>query len=248
MPNYQEDIQYEFEGISKWALAWESRAKLIAAILFIFGVISLTSTTFALIAYTTTVLSAIMMGIKIITLLTRYLLIAPFVLLMTIPLVFGGGFPLDPDRVSFALLIILKAVTSMTIITMILETQSVDQFMKSLADLKVPPIMITVLLLSYRYVYLFLDDIQKMQLALKTRFFKGGVSIKNLKVYGQLTGCLLIKSLDRSEKIYNAMASRGFNGTLRFKESSSISSVDIWKTTISILFIGALIVTERLYF
>ena len=246
LPNNQADNQYEFTGISQWALAWESRSKLIAAIVFIFGVISLHTLPFVLIAYTISVICSFCMGISIMTLLKRYLLIAPFVLLMTVPLIFGTGFPLETERVLFASLIMLKAVTSMTIITIILETQSVEQFMNSLAHLKIPPIMITVLLLSYRYVYLFLDDIQKMQLALKTRFFKGGISIKHLKIYGQLTGALLIKSLDRSENVYQAMASRGFNGNLCFSPANSLDKWDISKTSISLLMIILLVIVEKI--
>ncbi|MBU8906362.1 cobalt ECF transporter T component CbiQ [Desertibacillus haloalkaliphilus] len=239
--------QSEFAGIARWALAWESRAKLIAAIVFIFGVISLQTTPIALLAYGISLVTTMAIGISLITLLKRYLLIAPFVLLMTIPLVIGGGFPIDPDRVEFASLIILKAITSMTVITIILETQTVEQFMTSLADLKVPPVMITVLLLSYRYVYLFLDDIQKMQLALKTRFFNGGISIKKLKVYGQLTGCLLIKSLDRSEKVFQAMQARGFNGILRFEKSRNLDKFDFLKSTLVLISMILLLFIEQTY-
>ncbi|MEB1806104.1 MAG: cobalt ECF transporter T component CbiQ [Bacillaceae bacterium] len=248
MPYEQEDLQAEFEGISQWALGWESRAKLMAAIIYIFGVISLQTVSFALIAYSVSIVVSFIMGISLLTLLKRYLLITPFVLLMTVPLVFGGGFPIDPDRVTFALLIILKAVTSMTILTIILETQSVDQFMNSLAHLKVPPIMISVLLLSYRYVFMFLDDIQKMQLALKTRFFNGGISIKNLKVYGQLTGALLLKSLDRSEKVFQAMVSRGFSGNLCFGEARQITKSDLYKTGLSFFIIMVIVAVELVFF
>ncbi|WP_216828694.1 cobalt ECF transporter T component CbiQ [Alkalihalobacterium elongatum] len=248
MPYGQEDQLEEFEGISQWALVWESRAKLISAIIYIFGVISLHTVSFALIAYSFSIFASLVMGISFLTLLKRYLLIAPFVLLMTIPLVFGGGIPLDPDRIAFALLIILKAVTSMTVLTIILETQSVDQFMNSLAHLKVPSIMITVLLLSYRYVFLFLDDIQKMQLALKTRFFNGGISINNLKVYGQLTGALLLKSLDRSEKVFQAMVSRGFNGNLCFGQAHEITRSDLIKTGLSFFIIMLIVAVEIVFF
>jgi cobalt/nickel transport system permease protein len=243
----QGDIQSDLEGITMWALSWEARAKLIAVVLFIFGVISLKTTSIAMFAYTIALVGSLAMGLSIILLLKRYLIITPFLLLMTVPLILGGGFPIEIDQVSFASLIFLKAITCMTVMLILLHTQSIDEFMDSLAHLKVPPIIITILLLSYRYVFLFFDDIQKMQLAARSRFFSGGISIRNLKVYGQLTGGLLIKSLDRAENVYNAMTARCFNGTIRHREKQAINRWDILKTTIPFLFIITLITIERIY-
>ncbi|MDT8861246.1 cobalt ECF transporter T component CbiQ [Alkalihalobacillus sp. MEB130] len=233
--------------ISNWALCWEPRAKLMAAILYIFGVISLSSPFVVFLAYMITVIALLMMGISVTLLVKRYLIILPFLLLMTIPLVFGHGFPISSDQVLFASVILLKAFTSMTLITIILETQSLEQFMTSLAHLKVPPVLITVLLLSYRYVFLFLDDIQKMQTAAKSRFFYGGIRLNQLKIYGQLTGCLLRKSLDRSDLVYEAMASRCFNGRLRFADPKAVKKIDIGKTVLAVSFIVILIGVENFY-
>lgn len=246
MEKKQADILSDFDNIPKWALTWESRAKLIAAVIYIFGTISLTTPLFAFISFSCSLIAALSMRLSVVSLLKRYLLIAPFILLMTIPLVLGGGLPLEAERISFASLIILKAITSMTVMTIILTTQSSDDFMNSLAHLKVPPVMITILLLSYRYVFLFLDDIQKMQLAVKTRLFTGGISIRKLKVYGQLTGSLLVRSFDRSDKVYNAMASRCFTGTLKFGQKQPFIKADINKIIVPAIFIALLITIEKL--
>lgn len=247
MAKSQGDIQSDLKGIKGWALSWEARSKLIAVVLFIFGVVSLRTTSFACLAFFIAVLGALSMGVSVILLLKRYLIILPFLLLMTIPLILSGGFPVEVDRILFAVLIFIKAMTCMTVMTILLHTQTVDDFMDSLAHLKVPPIIITILLLSYRYVFLFFDDIQKMQLAVRSRFFSGGISVRNIKVYGQLTGVLLIKSLDRAEHVYHAMTARCFTGTLRYREKRNINRYDIAKTFIPFLLILALITIERTY-
>ncbi|GAE34322.1 transmembrane component NikQ of energizing module of nickel ECF transporter [Halalkalibacter akibai JCM 9157] len=185
------------------------------------------------------------MGIPVKSLFKRCLIITPFLLLMTIPLLFNQGLSLIHDNVIFALLIITKAFTSMTVLTILLDSQSLEQFMNSLAHLKVPPILITVLMLSYRYVFLFLEDIQKMQLAAKARFFNGGINIKSLRTYGQLTGCLLIKSLDRSEHVYEALTSRSFTGQLQFGSCKAVSKFDISKSLVVVLTISALVIIEK---
>lgn len=248
MAKTQGDIQSDLEGITPWAINWEARTKLIAVVIFIFGVISLTTPVFALVAFTIAVVGSLAMGISSILLVKRYLIILPFLLLMTVPLIVGGGLPIELERLSFAFLIFLKAITCMTVMTILLTTQSVDDFMDSLAHLKVPPIVITILLLSYRYVFLFFDDIQKMQLAARSRFFSGGISLRNIKIYGQLTGGLLIKSLDRAENVYNAMVARCFTGTIRTRERRPIVMADILISSIPFLIVVILILIERIYY
>lgn len=247
MPKTQDDIQSELVGIAPWALSWEARTKLIAVILFIFGVISLNTVSVGIVALIFAIIGALSMGLSFIFLLKRYLLIAPFLLLMTLPLVFGGGLPIESDRVAFASLIVLKATTCMTMMTILLHTQSVDDFLDSLAHLKVPPIIITILLLSFRYVFLFFDDIQKMQLAARSRFFSGKITMRNLKIYGQLMGGLIVKSLDRAENVYKAMLARCFNGSLRSRTAKKVYYRDVFKTVATFSFIIVLIVIERFY-
>ncbi|WP_163970483.1 cobalt ECF transporter T component CbiQ [Oceanobacillus halotolerans] len=237
--------QLEEDKIRKWALAWEPRTKLVAVILFIFGVISLTTIPTTVTAYLFSLLMILLMGISITLVLKRYLIILPFLLLMTIPLLFSTGLTVSNENLTFAILILLKAFTAMTVISILLDTQTMEQFMRSLAGLRVHPIIITVLMHSYRYVFLFLDDIQKMQIAAKSRLFKGGISIRNLKIFGQLIGALLIRSVDRSERVYKAMTSRSFDGRLRVRPTSTITSLDYLKTSFMLMMIFLLIFAEN---
>ncbi|SET55431.1 cobalt ECF transporter T component CbiQ [Oceanobacillus limi] len=227
--------------IPKWARSWESRSKLIAAICYIFGVISLTTLPTLIIAYTFSLITLVSMRISFILLLKRYLIITPFLLLMTLPLFSQYTM----DNALFASLIIIKAFTSMTVITILLETQSLDTLMNSLTGLKMPPMLITILILSYRYVFLFLDDISRMMTAAKSRFFKGELGVRSLRVYGHFIASLLIKALHRSDKMYEAMASRGFNGQLAFQSTKKVGYHDIFKTCLTVIVIALLIIFER---
>ncbi|WP_026672036.1 cobalt ECF transporter T component CbiQ [Alkalihalobacterium bogoriense] len=234
------------ENLHPWVVNWESRTKLVTGLIFIFGVISLQQLSIVCLSFLFSFLLTVFFKIPFVTLCKRYLIITPFLLLMTIPLLFTSSNISSNDNFIFAFTIIAKAFTSMTIITLILETQTLEQFMNSLSHLKIPTVLITVLILSYRYVFLFLDDIQKMQLAAKSRFFSGGIRLKSLKTYGQLTGSLLTKSIDRSEHVYEAMASRSFNGKLHVGPCKRPTKTDVIKGAFMILFLIALFVLERL--
>ncbi|MFA1819145.1 cobalt ECF transporter T component CbiQ [Virgibacillus oceani] len=232
-------------AIPKWAKSWESRTKLIAAVFYIFTVISFTNLPVVFIALAFALIGLLLMRISFILLLKRYLIISPFLLLMTVPLLFNIDLSFHTQNVEFIFLIIMKALTSMTVITIILDSQSIDQFMTSLAGLKIPAVFITVLILSYRYVFLFLDDIQKMQTAAKSRFFRGGVSTSKLKVYGQLTAALLSRSIERADRMYEAMASRCFTGKLYFQKAEKITPADIGKSGCTALMVLLLFLMDQ---
>jgi len=232
-------------AIPKWAKSWEPRAKLIAAVFYIFSVISFTNLPVVFIAFIFAFIGLVWMRISLILLLKRYLIIAPFLMLMTVPLLFNIDLSFHTQNVDFILLIVMKALTSMTVITIILDSQTLEQFMNSLAGLKIPAVFITVLILSYRYVFLFLDDIQKMQTAAKSRFFRGGIGISKLKVYGQLTAALLSRSIERADRMYEAMASRCFTGKLYFQKADKITSADIGKTGCTVLIVFLLFLIDK---
>ncbi|MUK88542.1 hypothetical protein GMD78_09085 [Ornithinibacillus sp. L9] len=230
-----------FSAIPNGATSWEARSKLIAAICYIFGVISLETPSMLLLTYILVVIFFLFIRISFSLLLKRYLIITPFLLLMTVPLLWQYS----TDHALFALAIIIKAFTSMTVITIVLETQSLDDLMNSLVGLKMPPVLVTILILSYRYVFLFLDDIDKMLTAAKSRFFSGGLRIASLKIYGHLIASLLTKAIQRSDKMYEAMASRGFTGKLTFQNVQKIGHLDLIKTSCTIILILCFIVVEK---
>ncbi|WP_018933175.1 energy-coupling factor transporter transmembrane component T family protein [Gracilibacillus lacisalsi] len=237
MMNSQASVQ-----VPNWAANWEARTKIVAAIIYIFGVISLTQISFTAVAYLSSLLVLLVMRISIKLLLQRYLIITPFLLLMTIPMLWQP----ETSNAIFVGLIITKAFTSMTVITIVLESQSLDQLINGLAGLHIPPKLLTILILSYRYVFMFLDDIQRMLTAAKSRFFRGSIRISKLRVYGQLMAGLLVKAIERSENMYKAMASRGFEGAIPFTPSNKITSKDIIKTGISITIICSIIILENI--
>lgn len=244
MATRQEDKQTK---TPKWALGWEARTKLLAAVGYIFGVVSLSTLPIAALAYAVALSVLLIMRLPILLLLKRYLIITPFLLLMTVPLLLSQGLSFHEENALFAALILMKAYTSMTVISVILDTQSMDEFMTGLAGFKLPPVLITILTLSYRYVFLFLEDIGKMQTAAKSRFFRGGIRLNSLQSYGQLTAALIIRAIERSDRMYQAMIARGFTGRLHFEKAQDITRPDVVKMICAMGMIVVFVVVEKLY-
>ena len=90
----------------------------------------------------------------------------------------------------------------------------------ALRHLKIPPILVSTISFMYRYLFVLTDEAKRLIRARTSRsarrpYRKSGGSLAwNAKTSGNLVGQLFLRSLERSERIYQAMQSRGYRGNL----------------------------------
>ncbi len=82
-----------------------------------------------------------------------------------------------------------------------------------LEQLGVPRVFVMQLLFLYRYLFVVADEGVKMMRGVELR--SDGTRALRLRVYGSLIGHLLLRSMDRAERVYRAMVARGFDGEIR---------------------------------
>lgn len=225
--------------------SWEPRTKLIAGFFFVFGVITLNNLWLLSAALIFSASFVLWSGLTLGQLFKRLSVLVPFLALMSLPLIFGAGFPLSEDRVVFAALISLKALTAMTFIIFVFINQPIEEMLEAMEHLKVPSAITTVIYLAYRYGFLFVQNIQTTMWALKSRLFTPSLSRDSLLIYGELAGGLLIKSIYHSDIVYRAMTSRCFQGSMPVEKPSQIEISDILKTSVPLIFIFSLIIFEQ---
>ena len=228
-----------------WSRSWEPRCKIVACVLFVFAVIALDTWWLAAFALFFVLGAAALMGITLPFMLKRISLLLPFLVFMSIPLILGGGMPPTPDRYTFAALIAMKAMAGMTAMIVLSTSQPVEELLEGMAHLKIPPPIITVIFLAFRYGHLLIRELNTTRKALASRLFYGGLSLNALRVYGELCGSMFIKSLLRSETVYRAMLSRCFDGRLPAREPQKIISADLIKSVTPVTFALILIVIEQ---
>ena len=226
----------------------EPRTRLVAGVVFVFGVISLGNTWLLGAALGFAVLFALGGGLTPGQLIKRLSVLVPFLALMSIPLIFGAGIPPEPERVELAALILLKALTAMTFTLFVFTNQPVEEMLEAMEHLKVPPAVTTVIYLAYRYGFLFIQEMQTTLKALQARLFKAQLSRQSLPVYGEVAGGLFIKSLNRSETVYRAMAARGFDGKIPVGEPRPIKRRDLAAAAGPVVFLAALLILEQVVF
>lgn len=125
-----------------------------------------------------------------------------------------AGIPVTGGVVSF-LTLYLKGVFAITVSYVFITSTGVEQICYALQVLKVPGLLITVVMLIYRYLILLLKEAENVLLAYSLR--APGQKGIHIKAWGSLAGALLLRSMDRAEEVYESMVLRGFSGHFYLK-------------------------------
>lgn len=165
-------------------------------------------------------------------LLKRLLLVSPFAIFIGIfnPLFDRGialyffGIAVSKGFISF-LSIMLRFLLTMSILILLIATTSFSGICYALKRFRIPELFINQLLFLYRYIFVLVEEAMRMTRAKELRTF--GKKGKEMRYYVALIGCLLIRTIERSERIYYAMLSRGFNGKMPYLKRNKINSTDL---------------------
>jgi cobalt/nickel transport system permease protein len=133
--------------------------------------------------------------------------------------------------------IIIKFLLTISTALLLIATTSFPKVCYALQKLGIPDIFVSQLLFLYRYIFVLAEETMKIVRARNLRsFHKRG---HGLRLLIPLMGVLFIRTIERSERIYQAMLSRGFHGKIRTLNKSGISVADV---------ISILITLAALYF
>jgi len=141
------------------------------------------------------------------------------------------GIPVSGGWISF-FSIIVKFILTVSTALLLIAVTSFPGICEALARMKLPKIFVIQLLFLYRYIFVVLDVALRMIRAREARSFgKRGREIKN---FIRLISVLLVRSVERAERIYQAMLSRGFKGEIRVLRKHTIRFYDILFSVISL--------------
>ncbi|MDZ7752816.1 MAG: cobalt ECF transporter T component CbiQ [Gammaproteobacteria bacterium] len=114
----------------------------------------------------------------------------------------------------------------------------------ALARLGVPHKLVHLFLLTVRYMGVMYDEYRRMRLAMRARAFTPGSNRHTWRTYGWLVGMLMVRSLERSRRILDAMRCRGFQGRLYLLPQERWRPRDSLGAMMMALLLGMLIALE----
>jgi len=199
----------------------DPRAKVVCTLLFLFTVISFPKyeiaalMPFFLFPVLLTTLGDIPFGF----LLKKIVIVSPFAIFIGIfnPLLDTrialviAGVPLSAGWLSF-LTILIKFMLTISAALLLIATTSFPGICHALRRLGVPAVFVSQLLFLYRYLFVLSEEAMRLVRARDMRSF--GNSGSSMKVVARLIGALFLRTVERAERIYSAMLSRGFNGDI----------------------------------
>ncbi len=134
-----------------------------------------------------------------------------------------AGIPVTGGMVSFAVLLGRGAVIVLSTYLLAVTTP-MEEICAALRMLHVPKILVSQMLLMFRYLFLLFEEAQRMSAAYRLR--APGEKGIAFRAWGSFAGNLLLRSADRAQIVYESMRLRGFEGDFPMRRSPKMGKKD----------------------
>ena len=111
------------------------------------------------------------------------------------------------------LMVGLRGYTAAMIATLLVSVTPFPELLAAAAALRAPDLLVTTTALVYRYLLVLRERAAAMALSARCRGY-GPTSPDRLATGGAMLGALLLRSLDRADRVHRAMLARGYQGRL----------------------------------
>jgi len=135
--------------------------------------------------------------------LVRLLLLEPFVLgIAVLALLRPGGVPLF-------LSMLTKSTLCLATMILLTATTRFSDLLAVLWRIRMPALLVTTIALMHRYLFVLVEEMERMQRARRSRTFIPGRS-SAWRNSAQVAGQLFVRTSERAERVYLAMCARGW--------------------------------------
>jgi cobalt/nickel transport system permease protein len=175
------------------------------------------------------------------------------VLLMLLPFTVPGRplWELGPlaaseEGVSRALIVVLKVNASVLAIFALLAAVEPVRLGHAMARLGVPLKLVHLFLFAVRYLHVLRAETGRLIDAMRVRAFVPRSSRHGWRTLGNLIGMMMVRSVERAERVSEAMRCRGFAGRLPLLATESAGGADYLFGGGALLIAACLIAADRL--
>jgi cobalt/nickel transport system permease protein len=163
-----------------------------------------------------------------------FLLAAVTVLFIPGRIVVAGPWGLDVSDAGLIRFgsIVGRSLISLSAAVLLTATTRFPDVLHALRHLRVPAVLVAIIAFMYRYLFVLVEEVERLLRARASRSARpvgggGGGSLGwRAGVAGHMAGQLLLRSLDRSDRVYAAMQARGYRGELLTLAPHAMRAVD----------------------
>lgn len=231
----------------------DPRTRLVAAFCFAVFVVCLPSIASLLAALSLAIAAGLNARLPLAKTARRVLLIDAFLIFLLLMLPFTTpvtgpedlmmtvwGLPASWSGLWHALRIVLTSNAVVLMMLALVGTLQAQALVQALAALRMPSQLVQILALSLRYIDIIAQEYTRLRTAMKMRAFELRRSWHCYRNMGYLLAMLLVRSLERSERVLAAMRCRGYDGRFPVLQTSRLKSVD-WSFALGLAAVCALI-------
>ena len=154
--------------------------------------------------------------------------------------------PLVATRQGIAVSVLITLKSNAIIIGLIalIATVPVITLGQAMHAMRLPDKLCHLLLFTYRYLYVFEVEFQRLVQAMKIRGFQPRTNLHTYRSYAYLAAMLLVRSFDRADRVFQAMLCRGFCGVFYSLQTFAWQRRDGIFLTVCLLVLAALLYVE----
>lgn len=157
------------------------------------------------------------------------------------------GLPLSRSGLRTGVLMGLRALAIVLSLLVVTSTAPTQQTFAALRALRVPESLVQVLHLSYRYLFLMQAESRSIRTAMRARGHVFRFNGRTFAVLGNVIGMLLIRSMERADRVYLAMTARGFDGRFRPREQWHSCPADAVKSAVLVAMAAGIVLLDRMW-
>jgi len=234
----------------------DPRFRVISAVFLLIAVLMSKSVVELSLIYVSLLVLVLISSIGVLFFLERTLLFVPiFSFFIAVPAIFNFVTPGDPihtfklfdhtfsvtrQGIDSAIIFFMRVLDSVSVGVLLVITTRQNVLLRVLRIFRVPQLFVMTMGMTYRYIFLFLDIIQKMFTAIKSRVGFISSSKTGRRVVTANMAGLWLRSYRLQSQVYDAMLSRGYSGEAYVLDEFEAKPMDYF---ISLLALCALIGT-----
>ena len=148
------------------------------------------------------------------------------------PRIYIASYPISGGIISY-LSIILRFLLTAGAALLLITTTGMYNISRGLEKLRIPHIFVMQMFFLCRYIFVLTEEAARLTRARESRTF--GKKGSSIAVFSNMLSTLFMRSLDRAERLYTAMKSRGFDGSIKMMGKLRWKSQDTFFTIFWIL-------------
>lgn len=158
-----------------------------------------------------------------------------FVTFIALPLIFitPGNQILNLNFISItiegvhkALIFILRVWTCANSLILLTLTTKFSSLINAMENINIPNIFTMMISITYRFIFLSINEAYRMLLAKEVRTIKKESRLKAMRSLAMMFSTLFIRSYERGERVYLAMMARGYKGSTNNLKKMNINRKD----------------------